>query len=181
MNVKNMMYAAAALVAGWSGAALAATAVGPICDTAARVGSTTYYSCSGSSHTALDMSNGTCSEWNHRGMLQGDFHFQYYGGCAANCSGGTTCNGGAGNYYVVTGGSGWDFRQLHLNANQNSFSKTCNGCVLGLVGSTGNSTGAHVHADNRQYQTRKSAWYTSKGTTCGSSAYCGNVVGYPTL
>jgi hypothetical protein len=181
MNVKNMMYAAAALVAGFAGVASAATANGAICDTAARVGSTTYYSCSGSSHTALDMSNGTCSEWNHRAMIAGSRYYAYYGGCAANCSGGTTCNGGAGNYYVVTGASGWDFRQLHLNANASSGSKTCDGCALGLVGSTGNSSGAHVHADNRQYGTRKSAWYTSKGTTCGSSAYCGNVVGYPTL
>ncbi|HYO58429.1 peptidase M23 [Archangium sp.] len=181
MNVKNMMYATAALVAGFAGVASAATAMGPICDAAARVGSTTYYSCSGSSHTALDISNGTCSEWNHRGMLSGSYYYAYFGGCAANCSGGTTCNGGAGNYYVVTGGSGWDFRQLHLNANASSGSKTCAGCALGLVGSTGNSTGAHVHSDNRQYGTRKSAWYTSAGTTCGSSGNCTNVVGYPTL
>ena len=34
MNVKKMMYAAAALVAGWAGVAAAATANGPICDTA---------------------------------------------------------------------------------------------------------------------------------------------------
>ena len=180
MNVKNMMYAAAALVAGFSGVATSATAVGPICDTAARVGSTTYYSCSGSSHTALDMSNGTCNEWNHRGMLQGDFNFKFFGGCGTSCTGGG-CNGGAGNYYVVSGANGWDFRQLHVNANHNSFTKVCNGCTLGLVGSTGDSTGAHVHADNRQYGTRKSAWYVSAGTTCGSSAYCGNVIGSPTL
>ncbi|HEX8824804.1 MAG TPA: peptidase M23 [Archangium sp.] len=181
MNVKNMMYAAAALVAGFAGVATAATAKGAICDTAARVGSTTYYSCSGSSHTALDMSNGSCSEWNHRAMLSGSFYYKYYGGCANNCVGGTTCNGGAGNYYVVTGASGWDFRQLHVNSNASSGTKTCDGCALGLVGSTGNSSGAHVHADNRSYGTRKSAWYVNAGTTCGSSAYCGNVVGYPSL
>jgi hypothetical protein len=182
MNVKNMMYAAAAaLVVSFAGSASAATAYGPICDTNARVGSTTYYSCSGSSHTALDMSNRTCSEWNHRAMLAGNYYYRYYGGCANNCVGGTTCNGGAGNYYVVTGANGWDFRQLHINSNASSGSKTCDRCALGLVGSTGNSSGAHVHADNRQYGTRKSSWYTSKGTTCGSSAYCGNIVGYPTL
>ena len=49
------------------------------------------------------------------------------------------------------------------------------------MGSTGNSTGAHVHSDNRSYGTRTSAWYVNAGTTCGSSAYCGNVVGYPSL
>ena len=182
MKMMKMTMAALALVAaGWATTVAAATAVGPICDTAARVGSTTYYSCSGSAHNALDMSNGTCSVWNHRGMINVSRYYQYYGGCAANCSGGTTCNGGAGNYYVVTGGSGWDFRQLHLNANASSGSKTCDRCALGLVGSTGNSTGAHVHADNRQYGTRKTAWYTSVGTTCGKSAYCNNVMGNPTL
>ncbi len=181
MNVKNAMYALATLVAGAASSVTAATAVGPICDTAARVGSTTYYSCSGSSHNALDMSNGTCSEWNHRGMINVSKYYQYYGGCANNCVGGTTCNGGAGNYYVVTGASGWDFRQLHINSNTSSGTKTCDRCALGLVGSTGNSSGAHVHADNRQYGTRKSAWYVNAGTTCGSSGYCGNRVGVPTL
>ena len=178
---RNMKFALAMLVAGSAGTVSAATAVGAICDTAARVGSTTYYSCSGSSHNALDMSNGTCSEWNHRGMLQGNYNYRYYGGCANNCVGGTTCNGGAGNYYVVTGAHGWDFRQLHVNSNVSSGTKTCDRCALGLVGSTGNSTGAHVHADNRQYSTRKTAWYTSKGTTCGTNAYCGNIIGAPTL
>ena len=184
MNVKMMMFAVAVVVMGWAGTASAQTqrtAYGPICDTAARVGSTTYYSCSGSSHTALDMSNGTCSEWNHRAMLAGNFYYAYHGGCANNCVGGTTCNGGAGNYYVVTGSAGWDFRQLHINSNASSGSKTCDRCALGLVGSTGNSSGAHVHADNRQYGTRSSSWYTKAGTTCGSSAYCSNIVGYPML
>lgn len=181
MRSKKLGLFTALAVAGWAAVSLAATAVGPICDTAARVGSTTYYSCSGSTHTALDISNGTCSEWNHRAMLSGSYHYVFYGGCASNCSGGTTCNGGAGNYYVVSGANGWDFRQLHSNANANSYTKTCDRCILGLIGSTGNSTGAHSHSDNRQYGTRKSAWYTSKGTTCGSSGYCSNTVGYPTL
>jgi hypothetical protein len=181
MNMKNMMYAAAVLVAGVASMAVAHTAYGPICDSAARVGSTTYYSCSSGSHTALDMSNGTCSEWNHRGMIYGSIYYGYYGGCANNCSGGTTCNGGAGNYYKVIGANGWDFAQLHLNSNANSYSKTCDRCALGLVGSTGNSTGAHVHAHNRKDTVRQSAWYVNKGTTCGSSAYCNNIVGYPTL
>ncbi|WP_394843659.1 peptidase M23 [Pendulispora brunnea] len=167
-------------VVGWAGAVNAETAVGPICDQGARVGSTTYYSCNGASHNALDMSNGTCSEWNHRGMINVSKYYRYYGGCANTCSG-SSCNGGAGNYYVVSGSNGWEFRQLHVNANGSSGSKTCDRCPLGLVGSTGQSTGAHVHADNRQYGTRKTAWYTSVGTTCGSSAYCGNRVGTPTL
>ncbi|HEU4413115.1 MAG TPA: hypothetical protein VFS43_48185 [Polyangiaceae bacterium] len=165
-------------------AAATFTARGPICESTARVGSTTFYSCSGSTHTALDMSNQSCSEWNHRGMLLGSVKYTYHGGCANNCANpppNTSCNGGAGNYYTVAGANGWDFRQLHVNSNASSGTKTCDRCALGLVGSTGNSFGAHVHADNRQFGTRKSAWYTSVGTTCGSSAYCERVVGQPTL
>jgi hypothetical protein len=164
----------------------AATANGPICHNVAKVGSTTYYSCSGSSHTALDISNGTCSEYNHRGMLVGNYYYTSYSGCANNCANppSTTsqnCNGGAGNYVSVAGGSGWDFRQLHFNTNASTGSKTCDRCALGLLGSTGGSFGAHSHSDNRQYGTRKSAWYANVGTTCGSSGDCINRVGVPTL
>jgi hypothetical protein len=182
MSLKKMMYAAVALMTSWAGPALAVEVpvYGPICDTTARVGSTTYYSCSGSSHTALDIFNSTCSEWNHRGMLGGSFYYKYYGGCANSCSG-DGCNGGAGNHVIVTGSNGWDWRQLHINSNANSFSKTCDRCALGLVGATGSATSAHVHADNRQYGTRSTAWYTKAGITCGSSAYCGNIIGYATL
>ncbi len=166
-------------------ASRAATANGPICDPAAKVNSTTYYSCSGGTHTALDIANRTCSEWNHRGMLVGSYRYTLYAGCANSCgacsAGAGCCNGGAGNYYVVSGSSGWDFRQLHFNTNADSATKSCDRCALGLVGSTGNSTGAHSHSDNRQYGTRKSAWYTTAGTTCGSSGYCNNRVGTPTL
>jgi hypothetical protein len=160
------------------------TARGPICESITVVGSTTYRSCSGSIHTALDISNQSCSEWNHRGMILGSVRYNLFGGCAANCANpppNPGCNGGAGNYFVVYGASGWDFRQLHFNTSGNSYTRTCDRCALGLVGSTGSSYGAHSHSDNRQYGTRMSAWYTSVGTTCGSSGYCENVVGQPTL
>jgi len=186
MNAKTMMFAVAVSVMFWAGAASAQsqrTAYGPICDTNARVGSTTYYSCSGSSHTALDMSNRTCSEWNHRAMLAGSFYYTFYSGCANSCGSCSSgcCNGGAGNYARVTGAAGWDFAQLHFNTSANSYSRTCDRCALGLVGSTGSSTAAHVHAHNRKDGVRQSSWYTKAGTTCGSSAYCENIVGYPTL
>jgi len=168
------------LIATTSHIASSATARGPICDTGARVGSTTYYSCSSGYHAALDMSNGTCNAWNHRGMIVGSRFYRVFGGCGQSCSP-TTCNGGAGNYAVVTGGSGWEFRQLHIGANASTFSKTCDRCPLGLVSSTGQAFGAHVHADNRRYGTRMTGWYTSAGTTCGRNAYCGNTVGNPTL
>lgn len=105
----------------------------------------------------------------------------YKGGCGSSCGRQAWCNGGAGNYVVTTGANGWQFRQLHINHSKNSYSKSCDRCSVGLVGSAGDSSGAHVHADNRRYGTRTTAWYTSVGTTCGRSAYCGNRVGVPTL
>ncbi|HEU4538597.1 MAG TPA: hypothetical protein VFS00_30965, partial [Polyangiaceae bacterium] len=165
-------------------AAATFSARGPICESTARVGSTTLYSCSGSTHTALDISNQSCSEWNHRGMILGSVKYTLAGGCAANCANpnpNPNCNGGAGNYFTVAGANGWDFRQLHFNSSSNTFTRTCDRCALGLVGSTGHSFGAHSHADNRQFGTRKSAWYVNAGTTCGSSGFCENNVGQPTL
>jgi hypothetical protein len=183
MSLKKMMYATVALMTSWASPALAVEVpvYGPICDTAVKVSSTTYYSCSGGSHTAIDVANGSCGEWLHRGMLGGSFYYVYYGGCANTCFGDGGCNGGLGNYFKVTGSNGWDWRQLHLNANAYSYSKTCDRCPLGLLGGTGNVTRPHVHADNRKDGVRSSAWYTNAGTTCGSSAYCGNIIGYATL
>jgi hypothetical protein len=180
MNGKKMLHAAALLLVGGSGGATAATARGPMCYPEAQVSSTTYIMCSGSSHNAVDIGGIPCGE-PVRGPLVGSFYYNLYGGCENTCSGSSTCNGGAGNYFVVTGTNGWDFRILHLNTNSFSLSKTCDGCVLGMVGSTGSASSPHVHLDNRQYSTRKSAWYTIAGTTCGSSGYCGNILGYPTL
>jgi hypothetical protein len=122
----------------------------------------------------------TCSEWNHRGMLVGSWYYRYYGGCANSCLGGNSCNGGAGNYYVVTGSNGWDFRQFFLNTSASTYSKTCDGCSLGLVGASGSATSARSRSDNRQYGTRKSSWM-SPTLSCGQSLYGTETVGYPTL
>jgi hypothetical protein len=183
MNMKRTLYAVAVLVMGGSGpaAAVTATAKGPLCNTNARVISTTYSTCSGSSHTALDISNVACGEPLYA-PLSGSYAYRFYGGCPTTCYGHSTCSNGQPNYYVVTGSDGWDFRMLHLTSNADTGSKTCDGCRLGLLGGANPSEqGVLVHLDNRQYGTRKSSWYTLKGVTCGSSAYCGNVIGTPTL
>jgi hypothetical protein len=156
-----------AMTMGCLSMAAAATANGPICDTAARVTGTSG---------GLNMSNGTCSTWNHRAMIVGSFRYQAFAGCANSCSG-SACNGGAGNYHLVTGANGFDFRQLYTN---NPYATvTCDRCTIGLVGASGGSGGGQVRADNRQYGTRLSGWYS--GTVVGASAYCGNRVGSPTL
>jgi hypothetical protein len=179
MNVRTMLQAAAALAVCGSAAAYAATAVGPVCNSAAKVTSTTYMSCTSGSHSALDVGGVACGDPLYAPLV-GVYTYRLYGGCANTCSG-DTCNGGAGNYFVVTGANGWDFRILHTNTDANSTTKTCDRCLLGKVGGTGSASTPHVHLDNRQYGTRKTAWYVTAGTTCGSSAYCGNVLGQPTL
>lgn len=172
MRMKRMLGTITmAIVASGSGSAVAATAYGPTCDPNSRVSTVVYFQCTSSSHVAIDMDTPTCAGWNHRSMLEGSFYYTYHdGGCANSCSD-TSCA----NYFQVTGANGWDFRQMYLWSNANTFSKTCDGCTLGLT------RGTHVHADNRQYATRKSAWLMGSGITCGRSAYCGNVMGYPTL
>lgn len=161
-------------VTTWAGGAMAATAVGPICDMAARV-----VCPSGTLNGALEISNDTCNVWNHRAMLSGSYAYRYFGGCANSCAG-NACNGGAGNYYTVTGSSGWEFRQLHFNSNASTTSKTCDRCTLGLIGATGTASFAHSHSENRQYGTRKTAW-TAGSVSCGSFVSCSSPVGYPTL
>ncbi len=165
---------AALCVTTGAGSALAATAVAPLCDTAARV-----VCPSGTQNGALEITNDTCNVWNHRAMLSGSYYYRYFGGCGNSCAGGG-CNGGAGNYYTVTGSSGWEFRQLHFNTNASSGSKTCDRCALGLIGATGTATFAHSHSENRQYGTRKTAWI-APSASCGSTVSCSGAVGYPTL
>lgn len=170
-KLQRALYGVIALCLGvWTEGALAATAHAPTFGTV----DCPYATPSG----YLDISNMTCSEWNHRGMILGSVHYRYTGGCANSCTGGTSCNGGAGNYYVVTGANGWDFRQLFINASASSYSKTCDRCVLGLVGASGGATRSLARSDNRQYGTRKSAWM-SPSLACGQTAP--TIVGYPTL
>ncbi len=184
MRLRKTLYTVAVLVMGWSGVATAATAVGPLCNTNARVRSTTYYSCSGSSHTALDIGGVACGEPVYA-PLSGSYSYKFYSGCVTNCYGYGACGNGSPNSYLVTGGDGWDFRIVHFIATADTFAKTCSGCRLGQLGGSkqvsGTSDDVLVHLENRQYGTRKSSWYISKGTTCGSSGYCGSVIGYPTL
>jgi hypothetical protein len=84
----KMLYSAVVLcIAGWAGVAAAVEARGPIWDDAnTKVGHTTYYYCNGDYHGALDISNGTCSTWNMRGMLVGSYYWNVvsqYTNCAS--------------------------------------------------------------------------------------------------
>jgi hypothetical protein len=190
MKILEMMKwaPAVAVLCGASSAVLALPAArGPVDASGAYVKSTTYYFCNGSSHSALDMCVGNpcgaCNQYAVKTMIEENRYYNVYTGCAADCDSTTTsCNGGAGNYITTVGNNGYDFRQLHMNTNGNSYSRWANvGEPFGLLGSTGSSTAPHVHADNRKSGTRLTAWYADHGITCGSPASSANIVGYPRL
>ncbi len=173
VKIQRFLTGVAVLCLGvWAGSGVAATAVAPLSGTV---------HCSGTTPSGeLSIGNGTCNEWNYRAMIQGSVTYKYYGGCANSCIGGVSCNGGAGNYYVVTGSNGWDFRQLLFNTSASSGTKTCDRCAMGLVGASGISTIPLTRASSRLYGTRASAWI-SPSLTCGASVTSGEIVGSPTL
>jgi hypothetical protein len=164
--------------------ALAVDARGSICDDRARITATSNYS-SGSFHGAIDSSlGGAC--WTrdsaaaryHRSALNQSRAWRYIGGCGASCSNnlGSSCNGGGGNMIDSDGRNGWDWRQMHINALAgHSQSKTCTRCSFGLLGSTGNSSGAHVHQENRRYGTKSTSWMS--GRRVGENANCTRTLG----
>lgn len=190
MRSKTTIALAALALAGLASPAEAhrRTAYGPVCNPGnVNIKSTTCYFCNPNgdcSHKALDICVfnpcGSCNNDNVKGMLENSTHYVWHGGCADDCNG-SNCNGGAGNYYTVTGSDGYEFRELHLNSSAASGTKTCDRCNLGKLGSTGSSTAPHVHADNRRNGERLTAWYNITDTTCGDPAGCGVIVGKPRM
>jgi hypothetical protein len=188
---QSWILAVAVLFVGAQASAQTVAAYGPSSQTGTYVKSTTYYFCStaSGSHTALDIcvdtsgnraSCGACNATYVRSMLNGTYAYRLMiSSCPSDCdSATTTCGGGAGNYYQVTGSNGYDFRQLHLNPDATTMKTqtVARGAYLGWWGSTGGSTAPHVHADNRQNGTRLSAWYASY-VSCGSPATSSNAIG----
>lgn len=173
-----------------SEAASKKNARGAICDSRSRITALKYYS-SGKFHGAMDQAIAATTKcWTkdsasaryHRGSIVGARYYRYLGGCGATCryNIGNRCNGGAGNMITTTGGSGWDWRQMHINhLSTKSKSKTCKRCAFGLVGSTGNSSAGHAHVENRRYGTKMTGWMSGKKV--GNNANCTKRVGRPTL
>ncbi len=185
------------------------SACGPLAGTDGHINSTTYYSCNPNNgyHGAEDVINGgggycgcdgNQSAW-HRAQTLTVQYYVYNSGfsdiCPNNCDGSPssctatndeTCHIYQGNFFAVLGSNGYTFNQLHMNHSA-TYSKSKyaqSGDILGHWGSTGFSTGAHGHADNRQYGTLHIEWYTAyinNSITCGSRANVSNLVGYPQL
>jgi hypothetical protein len=166
MKAKTLSVALALCIAGWAGAAVAVEARSPIWDdTACKVTHTTYYSCSGDYHGAVDFSNGTCGVWSMRAMLVGSLYWNVYAGCNTSCAAPGTW---------VNGSNGYSFYQYNFIANSNSYSRTCDRCALGLVGPK------EVHAQNTQNSTRLTAWYSGY-VTCGAKCGSTYLLGYPRM
>lgn len=78
-------------------------------------------------------------------------------GCSHNYpkSGSCGCGGGYGNYVVVTHANGFSTLYAHMSSVAVSYGQSVNQeDVLGYVGSTGFSTGPHLHYEVRLYATR---------------------------
>ena len=177
--MKTLYSAVVLCLVGWAGVAEAVTVEvrSPIWDdTNCRVNHTTYYSCSGDYHGALDFSNGTCGTWSQRAMLVGSFYHNVISG-NSNCEPTPMT---AANYVYVAGSNGYIFYQYHHNHNASSYSRSCDRCALGLVGATGQAYGAHVHVQYNQNSTKLTAWYQGY-VTCGAKCGANIVVGYITL
>jgi hypothetical protein len=170
--MKTLSFVVVLCLVGWAGVAVAAEARSPFLG--GKVTSTTYYSCNGDYHAAVDISDGTCGVWNMRAMLVGSFYWNVVTG-QTNCQNYPVTTA---NYVYVSGSTGYMFSQYHHNHSSNSYSRACDRCALGLVGATGQAYGAHVHAQNTQYSTRLTAWYEGYAI-CGGSA--DGVLGYPRL
>lgn len=180
---------AATVLMLWGARVHAAEARGAICHDKSRITALKFYS-SGNFHGAMDqaIAGGGCwlsdsaSARYHRGSINASRHYSYLGGCGKFCGNnlGSTCHGGAGNMITTTGSDGWDWRQMHINhLATKSKSKTCNRCAFGLVGSTGNSSGAHAHVENRRFGSKMTAWMSGKSV--GQNSNCTVKVGSPKL
>lgn len=80
-----------------------------------------------------------------------------YNSCPHNYGkdGSCGCNGGFGNYVVIDHGNGKSTLYAHLTNGIVSTGQTVSqGQVIGFVGSTGWSTGAHLHFETRYYGVR---------------------------
>lgn len=186
------------------------SACGPLGGTDGRINSTTWYYCNPNEdfHGAEDVVNGgggycgcdgNQSAWHRAQTVTVQYHVYNSGfaphicpnkcnGSPASCSATNdmTCHNQNGNYFAVFGSNGYNFAQMHMNHSATySYSKyASSGNVLGHWGSTGFSTGAHGHAENRQYGTLKIEWYTAyinNSIFCGSRANVNDLVGYPQL
>ena len=173
MKAKILNVVMALSIVGWAAVAGAGTvqARGPIWD---DVNAKVISGCDSTYPGALAISNNTCGVWHMHGMLVGS-HYWRVSGANSNC---VSTPQVPQNYVYVTGSNGYAFSQYHHNHSANSYSRTCDRCSLGLVGSTGNSYGGHVCAQNTLNGSTVTAWYSGY-VTCGSKSNANTVMGYP--
>ncbi|RLZ10123.1 M23 family metallopeptidase [Acinetobacter sp. 2JN-4] len=101
-----------------------------------------YSTYSGHNYNALDW-----VRWDN-GPTSGAAVLASAGGTVSVSSAGW--NGGAGNMVVINHGNGWSTHYFHLNSiNVNVGASIGQGHQIGTVGSTGQSTGAHLHFEQR--------------------------------
>ncbi len=165
-------------------AALACLAFIPAAATAAyRVGSplpgtvryTVYYA-DGSFHGAVDISSGAaCGYWSVDTGVVGSLYWNV----TLNTSEAVCYGNGSGNQNEVkhTFANGYTFRQWHFLKTATSYDRTCDRCVIGDEGATGNATSPHSHLQYDLNGTKNTSWYSSY-TVKGEFLDRGETVGY---
>lgn len=108
-------------------------------------------------HKGIDVGNSGIRNANIYAMQSGTVHtvvnycLHNYGGWGKNCG----CGGGFGNYIIIDHGGGLATLYAHCGSiNVYEGQHVDKGDVIGSVGSTGWSTGFHLHFEVREYGTR---------------------------
>jgi len=157
----------------WFAAALATAVCAPASST--RAGTTYAYgqvygggtvtarrlTCrSGRLHNAMDIA-APCGR-GMRAMIYGKRYYRYRHDWHNEC-GGSTGSGSYGNWFYYTGRNSYRFVEAHSN-HSSTYGRSgyfYKGSILNLVGSSGNSSGPHTHAENKKDWSPITGWLVS--------------------
>ena len=132
------------------------------------------YSASGSFHGAVDISSGRCNYWGVESPIRGSIFWNV----TINTTGIVCYGSGSGNQNEAKHNfaDGWTFRIWHFIKTANSYDRTCDRCLLGNEGATGNVTGPVTHFHYDHLGTKDTSWYSGY-TVEGETIDFGELVG----
>jgi hypothetical protein len=133
----------------------------------------THYYPSGAYHGGVDISSGRCNYWGIYGGLLGSFYWNVtIRTTTLSCYG---TGSGTQNEVNHPFADGLTLRQWHFIKTSDSYDRTCDRCVLGNEGGTGNVTGPHAHLQVDKYGTSDTSWLR---VVTGQVVTRGEAIGY---